>query len=368
MLDHIQVMHALQKASKALFVDNSFALEQAQLVWLSMLADPALATKLHHAREHVWVPQWSGTLNTSIPIERYQKNYSVCAFDGSQIYPDRHQGTVCSLLNIGTALLSYGDKSSAHLSSTPHVIVPGQDDTGMRVELLDCRRQELELSSAVHHLNSASGKPYFLLFDGSLIFWHLETQELAVQQDFAARYMASLQAMYEHEVLCAWYISYSKSRELALLVRLAAVHFDVEALYADTRFNFLCDTQIANFFLPPSARTIVFMHESERASRYPEHLKPCFFYMHVGREIARVEIPQWIARDHDRVNAIAAMLLDQTAKGQGYPSAIAEAHEQAVVKGHDRDMFYHLVKKYSIDQQIAIALSPKTMKKRRMVI
>ncbi|MDP3889286.1 MAG: hypothetical protein Q8Q25_01945 [bacterium] len=55
-------------------------------------------------------------------------------------------------------------------------------------------------------------------------------------------------------------------------------------------------------------------------------------------------------------------------KGGGYPIAIAEAHEQAVVKGPDRDFFYHLLTKMSMERQHQLSVSQKSMHKRRIGI
>ena len=84
----------------------------------------------------------------------------------------------------------------------------------------------------------------------------------------------------------------------------------------------------------------------------------------MGYEIARVEIPAWIARDDAKVDKVARMILDQSIKGRGYPVAIAEAHEQAVVKGPDRDFFYHCIQKMSIEHKLRVAYSQKVLKKR----
>lgn len=61
-------------------------------------------------------------------------------------------------------------------------------------------------------------------------------------------------------------------------------------------------------------------------------------------------------------------MLDQACKGNGYPVAIAEAHEQAVVKGPDRDFFYLLINKLAYDEKKRMSLSQKSMKKRVSVI
>jgi hypothetical protein len=65
------------------------------------------------------------------------------------------------------------------------------------------------------------------------------------------------------------------------------------------------------------------------------------------------------------VNFVASLVLDQCMKGLGYPIALAEAHEQAVVKGPDRDFFYHLIQKMSIEYNKQTFTSLKNQRKLR---
>ena len=59
-------------------------------------------------------------------------------------------------------------------------------------------------------------------------------------------------------------------------------------------------------------------------------------------EIARVEVPDWLADDPELLALSRAMLVKQCQLGLGYPVAISEAHEQAVISGHDREEFRRL--------------------------
>ena len=103
---------------------------------------------------------------------------------------------------------------------------------------------------------------------------------------------------------------------------------------------------------------------SDICAEYPAHLQPHFFYLHVGSEIVRIEIPAWIAQSELYVNTISRIILDQCTKGNGYPVLIAEAHEQAVVKGPDRDFFYHVITKLGIERNQRLFASAKSVKKR----
>ena len=126
----------------------------------------------------------------------------------------------------------------------------------------------------------------------------------------------------------------------------------------------MLDVHISHFFLSPYTRTVVFKHQAKLCDLYPSNVRPYFFYLHVGSEIARVEIPAWIALNNDYVDDIASMILDNSLKGRGYPVVLAEAHEQAVVKGPDRDFFYHLIQKVGFDRHRNVLISQKSVKKR----
>ena len=88
----------------------------------------------------------------------------------------------------------------------------------------------------------------------------------------------------------------------------------------------------------------------------------------VGPELVRIEMPAWVAQDPEALALVEDVCLDQAKKGFGYPVCLAEAHEQAVVKGPDREFFYHLLRKIGIAQSRPVFFSQKALKKRGMGI
>ena len=50
-------------------------------------------------------------------------------------------------------------------------------------------------------------------------------------------------------------------------------------------------------------------------------------------------MPDWLAQDPELLAVSHAMLARQCQLGLGFPVAISEAHEQAVITGHDREEF-----------------------------
>ncbi|NJO94205.1 MAG: DNA double-strand break repair nuclease NurA, partial [Hydrococcus sp. RM1_1_31] len=81
---------------------------------------------------------------------------------------------------------------------------------------------------------------------------------------------------------------------------------------------------------------------------YGEAQRVYFCHVNVGVEIARIEVPAWVAEDSALFEQSLSIMLAQVSKGFGYPIALAEAHNQAVVRGGDRVHFYALLEQQMI--------------------
>lgn len=360
MIDRTKLLKEAQKLSDSIFFDYSSELNIAKDVWQSICKDELFPEKIKKENFPWKLPTWNCNLDKNYNIEPFT-NYSVLATDGSQIYPDRHQGTMCFLINIGSVLLDYSDNSKAKLESEPYIYdinVNGNDNSS--VEIVDCQRQYLEFKTGFEICNSLKNPPLFL-FDGSIIFWHLESKSASTRDEYLSKYLGILHQFYKNKYLIAGYISLPKSKELVNLIR--------SKLYLQQQnksVDHIVDSHVASFFLNQFQRTILFKNHSPIVENYPKHLSPYFFYLDVGQEIVRIEIPEWIAQDDEKLMMISRIVVDQCIKGYGYPVCLAEAHEQAVVKGVDRDFFYHILKKISLNYKQQILLSQKSYKKRRI--
>ncbi len=368
MLDRSKLLRELQQITPSLFNDYSSEYTVARTVWDQITRDGAFALKARAATTTLAVPTWQGPLDEAVALDPIAQ-YRAIAVDGSQIYPDRHHGVGCYLINIGSVVITYGHRErGVYLNSNPHLFV-GEAENALPItpDFVNCRRDAFEcaagLKVSAHHAHN-SAITQLLLFDGSLIFWHLAAKEQEFQKYFVSQYVSVLQSLYESRLLSAWYISSPKNKEVSNLIRLAVSNFDTSNQTALTQVAHVADTAVACFYLQPGMRSAIFAHTSSLAQLYPEHVRPHFIYLHVGTEVARIEFPAWIAQDVHLVNTIAQIALDQCTKGNGYPVVLAEAHEQAVVKGNDREFFYHVLAKIGIEQKQRMSISQKSLKKR----
>ncbi len=379
MLNRAQLLQKLEHIANALFVDDVETHKYIQTIWQTICADPLIAQKVRNAHVSWPLPSWNGTLDAVFEVDESPERYSLVSVDGSQIYPDRHYGLSCYLINIGYVVLHYGISTKPSVSfkpvqlySEPYVFSGYDDDDPVEVstELINCKRQDLEFrygqecASQVYAQCENAEQSLLLLFDGSLIFWHLEAQDVALKEAFLSRYIMHLVSLYKKRILTASYISLTKSRELLNIVRSYLCDFDQKNETDDLDLRRIVDAHIVRSYLRKGQRTTVFKNHARVSEQYPDAVHPHFFYLHVGNEIGRVEIPAWIAQDDQLTNRIAQYVYDQCNKGGGYPVGLAEAHEQAVVKGPDREFFYHLLTKMSIERNRGVTTSIKAQRKR----
>jgi len=71
-----------------------------------------------------------------------------------------------------------------------------------------------------------------------------------------------------------------------------------------------------------------------------------------------------VAADSSRLGLAHALVLDQCRRGQGYPVALSEAHEQAVVTGADSENFRRLLETWLSDEHLPTLTSAKSTSKR----
>lgn len=371
MLDRLKLLVELNNLADKLFVDTTPSYHLAQDIWASITQDATFLYKVRQVDNAPWpVPLWTDNIGDIIPVERITYPHVVLSVDGSQIYPDRHNVLSCCLINTGSVVLPYnGENRRVQLFSEPTVFA-GVDESGQAftTDGVNCKRQELELRAGLDLSKKIKQEygdvPSILFFDGSLIFWHLSSKEIDVRDYFLNAYLALLDELHHEKTVVCWYISMPKSKELMSLVRLYLCNFDVAKKELYEAVESVIDSGIMYSALEPYTRSIVFSNHSSISTYYPNHLRPFFFYLHTGNEIGRVEIPAWIAHDEKMVNFVAQIVIDQCIKGGGYPVALAEAHEQAVVKGPDREFFYHFLQKMGMERNHTQSISRKSLKKR----
>jgi hypothetical protein len=175
-------------------------------------------------------------------------------------------------------------------------------------------------------------------------------------------------------VALASYISLPRSTEVANALRLAVCPHDPpncdqhcsrlpQSAGRECDAVGVRDRDLFRVLLKPGQRSSNFISGSSVVREYYGEHEVRFFYLKAGDEIARVEFPRWV-EDRGLVGLVHALVLDQCERGQGYPVALSEAHEQAVLTGADREQFRLLVERALTDRRLPVVVSEKSRSKR----
>ena len=326
-------------------------------------------------------------LNRTYALPELPGAVTVVAADGSQIMPSHHEVVPAFLLNIATVVLNYGNGGGASFTGTPSLFFREEDlyvdYGGERVqvtgEMIGMRRTVMEFDSLVDQALAArnGGNSVCALSDGSLILWQLVERPSAYQESVLTKFLECLEQGRQQGVPVLGYISRPRSRDVVNALRIGlcpedAPNYDRCPYEQDERppcaqIEGLTDRTLFARLLQAGERTQVFGSRSKILNRYGNH-RVHFFYLNVGSEIARVELPQWVCDDPELLDLAHAVAYDQAQKGMGYPVALAEAHQQAVVRGAERDLLYEMVTAVFRQRGTPMAVSPKNLRKRRMTV
>lgn len=304
-----------------------------------------------------------------IPVPPYA--HSVFATDGSQISPSHHEIAYCYLINIGRVMLHYGQSLFPVLDSLPEVFYTQEELYESRQwgipteEWLGHRRtvSEIEALSEMAYRwvkpPGAHDEPNLALVDGSLTYWFLDGLPTPARDRLLPPIFRAWEQLQTAQVPLMGYLSANRHTEAVRFLRYVACPYavpDCQTHCANHQGKQLpcqsCeplrDTTLWQTVLSPGQRSAIWRSYSPILELYPEEFSIHFCYVNVGTEIARVEFPAWLAEDQALLELSLGILLAQVYKGYGYPVALAESHNQAVVRSSDRAQFFALLEREMI--------------------
>ncbi len=283
---------------------------------------------------------------------------TLVATDGSQIYPDRHVEPACYLLNVSRIAFHYGTEEPPLMTAEPDLRFRRRDldelnaDEGegallnLTTEVVSALRDEQELhwlfETAFHERRSA--RPVLALADGTLIRWMLRgMNHRALEDKLIGRYLALLERFYDEGIPVCSYVSMPGNTEL---VNLLGLHRREEDDCPDEEsVRGLLDRLVFEHTLSVGERSALFESGSRIQKDYGPHHRICYFYVRLPEEVGRVELPTWVAGQPGWLDMIHAVVVDQAAKGGGYPVILTEAHERAVIRAQEKAMFYRILER-----------------------
>ncbi|HBB34004.1 MAG TPA: nuclease [Cyanobacteria bacterium UBA8803] len=309
-------------------------------------------------------------LDTRIDLNPPPASHTVFATDGSQIAPSHHEIAYCYLINVGRVMLHYGQSLHPLLDSLPEVFYRPEDlyvsrQWGIRTEEWMGYRRTISEISVLAEMACRWVKPpgphfdipNLAMVDGSLIYWFLESLPGEARDRILPPILAAWQQLRTVNVPLLGYLSATRGVEALNFLRLEACPHptpDCQTHCANITDKLPCqvvdplrDAVLWGSLLQPGQRSPLFRSSVRILDLYNDH-RIYFCYVHVGTEVARIEVPEWVVQNSTLFNQALSLMLAQVYKGYGYPVALAEAHNQAVVRGGDRTRFFALLEQQMI--------------------
>ncbi len=405
MLDINKVAKQLPGIGQHLVKENAANQQRLQLAMSSLGKAIAQQTELAQIQS-----QWGNRLffNTSIPIEPLDTQVdiaappaqqTVLATDGSQIAPSHHEIAYCYLINVGRVMIHYGQNLHPLLDSIPEVFYQQEDlyisrQWGISTEEWLGYRRAVSEATVLAELGCNWVNPPFMfddkvdplfvpnkpkvptiaMVDGSLVYWFLEQLPTEARELILNPILAAWEELRVAGIPIVGYLSASRSIDNINLLKLIVCPHDTPDCPAHCQdvsrlpcqqFEGVRDTTLWNTQLAPGQRSCWWQSTAKILDWYDDRHKTYFCYLHVGQEIARVEVPAWVVEDEALANMTLSLIIAQVNKGYGYPVALAEAHNQAVVRGADRSSFFALLEQELIKTGIKnVGTSYKETRKR----
>ena len=346
-------------------------------------------------RHYMWAGLVDGFAGSYIP-GLVPGDFCVVSSDGSHIDVDRHMPVRCYLINIGGCLLVYGSSPDARFFSSPRLYTeeeelyindpsPASNDSRpVQGPLLGLKRTVDEVAGLASAVETAPpGLPVLALVDGSLIMWGLAgggyptfVRDKILREGLMPALDKLREMGRDRDLVVAAYVSLTQSTEVVNTLRLHLCPYNTaecrqqcsvhrSGLNPCDIVNGFLDRHLFQEILGPGERSDVYRTNSSVSREFYGPHRIYFYYINTGDEIARIEVPEWVATDEKLLAMSHTLILDQCRRGMGYPVAIAEAHEQAVVTGRDRAAFKQLLEDALTRQRLPVYTSEKNLSKQR---
>jgi hypothetical protein len=392
MLDLQKLMGQMQGMSEQLQREAqqlTAKLDRAESLW----QQASLQQDLLCQASYQWRDRFS--FNAAVPVENMEQiqaiapitqPHLVLATDGSQIAPSRHEIAYCYLINIGRVAITYNAGIYPLLDNRPEVFYKTEDlyksrQWGIQTEQWMTLKRTVTETVALADLALEMRSPHLptLAFsDGALIHWEFDEIPAEARSLLLTDILGAWDKLRSQQIPLAGYISAPRAAEITNFLRLAICPFEQPDCQSHcsqkpldnapcSQIQPLRDGTLWNRLLKVGECSPLWRSQARILQEYGEH-QIYFCYLHVGTEIARVEMPAWTALNPHLRSQALQIILAQVQKGYGYPVALAEAHNQAVVTGSDRRRFFAILEQQMVKSGLRnITTSYKESRKRSSI-
>lgn len=292
-------------------------------------------------------------LDQTFPAPPAPERLTLLATDGSQIFPDRHGPAFYYAINIGSIIFRQGSGQAPKVATAPRLFYTDDrmypDGNPVSSDLVSAERDLAEMRTLADLVleEPADGSLRVGLADGPLLIW-LQRKNLpqGLSEQILADYLACLDRLRAERAPVAGFVSRPYSAEVVSLLYLAHLEpeerQDLHSL-ADTSFRGLTDRALFGYLRPGERSALFVRGTAENQSFRAKGHAVCFFYLNTGTDMARVEVPEWVAHQPQRLDLVHAITHDQCRFNNGYPYVLTRADELAVILGEEREVLRGMI-------------------------
>ncbi len=299
-------------------------------------------------------------------------DYIAVATDGSEIPIDPDFLFLYYVINVGIVAIKYGKDAFFSTDSIPGIFYEDKDlyeivngrKFLVKGELLEAKMllsESIELAKTIEKYY-IKDIPLVSLIDGTLIQWEIKNRSDSFKKMFIETFESLFRKSKELNSPVAGYISGSHSKDTVGLVKIAALLKEKWNEKDIEKFDILEDTDIFKKLLKKGERSVLFRSNTPILNFYSEPIY--FFYLHVGSEIARVELPAFVAKDEKKISLLHKLIFNQAEKGKGYPVVLRESHEQAVIRNSEKRALQEMFIEFLADRGVMFRENYKALFKK----
>ena len=287
-------------------------------------------------------------LDASFPAPPMPGAATLIAIDGSQVTPDRHEALTYGLINVGAIVLRVSSGEAPEVFSESELLfdeeLRNKDGSILNEGGIALRRDAAERRKMLE-LAKKFPAPVVALTDGPVELWGAKDPENAGSyREYLQRYLADLEKLAALGAILGGYVDKPAADLLVRLLEIAiATDEDLKKVREFHPLLGASDRWLFARLLPAGHRSAVFAMQSGSRPYYTGARAIHFFYFNVGSAghaaIARVEIPQWVADDAEKLNLLHAALIEQSRLlgARPYPYVLHRAHETARVSRDEKE-------------------------------
>ncbi len=309
---------------------------------------------------HPFLFNWKNRHEAMEWVDSVLSGVAVGAIDGSQIYSDKNFEIPIAVIQTSSIFNRHTADSDYKQETGAVIITPGEFETAsvysFGSEYVDARRFSMECDTIIRLMKEH--EKLYVLLDGALILSHINVLNRNIREIYINAIVKLLSASRETRNTVIGFIDTTMPRDITLMMhflfglkrtKLSDTHLFSHLLWGERTAAFLCDRDDRRGEITSSVLDNYGLFKNCIA----------FFYMRLSNGLpSRVEFPAWVHEKED-IDKLADIIRAQCVIRSNYPDILMRAHDAAVIRMSEHDLFYGMFDNFCKAHGIKINKSAK---------